>query len=369
MTTEMWGAPYGIQQAERGINENVLSGLKAQQLLEDIASQPLQRQILQSHAKLYEAQARKANQEVDEASGWAEFQKQAMARMGGGEEPVGPPGPDGTVSGIPVGGGSGMGGSMAAPLLQLGQLAARGGFLKQATTLLDKGTSIVAHEQAAKSSQLTQQLTQMKMQREGYEMAGSMAGSAVDQPSYDRMKMVLSSQGKDVSWMPADFESARPVLDQTIQMSMKTSDQLKLQEERLKRKSLEQRRGVQNAASGAQIAVANARTELLTERTNLLRKNGGEGSALTQESKRATIDSRRASQALSEARLYPPLKPEQAANPKLREFGRTYTVGRNSDGSPKRGTWTAGGWVPLKATKSAAPKVIAADDEDEEDDE
>ena len=368
MTTEMWGAPYGIQQAEKGINENVLSGLKAQQLLEDIASQPLQRQILQSHAQLYAAQARKANQEVDEASGWADFQKRAMAQMGSGGEPVGPPGPDGTVSGIPVGGGA-MGGSAAAPLLQLGQLAVRGGFLKQATTLLDKGTAIVQHEQAAKSSAMTTQLTQMKMQREGYEMAGSMAGSAVDQPSYDRMKMVLSSQGKDTSWMPADFESARPVLAQTQQMGMKASEQLRVKEDQLKRRSLEQRRGVQNAASGAQIAVANARTELLTERTNQLRKNGGEGSLLTQESKQATIDSKRARQAQIEAKMYPPLSEKQRTDPARRAIGQTYTVGVNPDGSPKRGTWTAGGWFPLKATKLAAPKVIAADDEDEDDDE
>mgnify|MGYP001578846851 FL=1 len=367
MTTEMWGAPYGIQQAEKGINENVLSGLKAQQLLEDIASQPLQRQVLQSHAQLYAAQARKANQEVDEASGWAEFQKQAMAQMGGGGEPVGPPGPDGTVSGIPVGGA--MGGSAAAPLLQLGQLAARGGFLKQATTLLDKGTAIVQHEQAAKSSAMTTQLTQMKMQREGYEMAGSMAGSAVDQQSYDRMKMVLSSQGKDTSWMPADFESARPVLDQTVQMSLKASDQLKLQEDRLKRRSLEQRRGVQNALSSVKIEESRARTGLLTERTDALRKNGGDGSPLTQESKRATIDSKRARQAQIEAKMYPPLSEKQRTDPARRAIGQAYTVGVNPDGSPKRGTWTAGGWVPLKAMKSAAPKVIAADDEDEDDDE
>lgn len=352
MTTEMFGAPYGIQQAEKEINQNALSGLKAMQLLGAIAEQPAQKALLEAHARLYGAQASKAEADAAETAGFNKLAAGFSASQPGGQDFVGPMQPGGESTG-----------SRADPLLQLWTIAAKAGFLKQGAALLDKGTLIMEHEAQTASAKVLAQSRALDLQRKQLELAGSAAASVQDQSTYDAMRMSLAAQGRDTSWMPSRYEEARPLLDFTVAQSMKAQDTIKMKMEQLKADSLIQRRKVENAVSSARIEELGASTELKRTRKTAIEKNGGDGTPLAQESRRALIDSRRATQAATEAKLYPPLGSAAVKDSKLRVIGQTYTLPKG------RFTWNGQGWLPFKGTKApaGASEAESADEDSSED--
>lgn len=337
MPSEMFGAPIGIGAAEADQRENVLGGLAAAKLLGEIEKQPAERALTEAHARLYGAQA--GEKEMDLRA------QEAMAKA--------------TASGE-FGGDSA---SMADPLFKMAGFAWKNGYMNKGVELATKAGTILQSEYAAKNSQANAQLRQFQLQRQKIEQNASLAASVTDQASYDRAKMALSAQGQDVSDMPLDYASAAPMLRQIAESGMKALDILKSREDAIKDKSLLERRSAQNRVSDARIKELDATVKLRKLQADRIEKELGPDAPLTEEVKRALIESRRSASEFRETKIYEPL-PKDPKNvmigKKYKGAGGRYleAVGRDAEGLPL--------FTEVSKAKVRASIVLPADDEDED---
>ena len=334
MSDGMFGAPTGISAAEDQIRQNMLGGLQAQKALGEIAMQPAEAQLKEAHARLYGAEAAKAEAAAREQEGMAALMK-----------------------GLPTESTPGETGSLADPLLRLGTLGLKSGYINTGTKLLTQGMSILSKEEQIRTAQSTQALKQFQLQREQLQQTGSLAASAIDQPSYDRMRQYLVAQGHNVSDLPEDFQSAQPILQQIVTSSMKAAEVLNAREAKARTDSLLARRRVQNAKDTAAIDTSKARVDVLRQRERILSQTDGPNAPSTVAANAEKNRERRVLSDLREARLYPTLTPLQVKDKAQRTVGQTYTLPTG------RYVWSPEGWIaaPKGAPAASTAAAVAGD--------
>lgn len=220
MPSEMFGSPVGWSQAGKDSDAQLMNALSAAKGVGELEMQPAQKSLLESHARLYGAEA-------DEKQMALEIRRRVAGQMNnlgqgntGQQEQQDP----------------------ADLLEKLGRLHLDAGsydqgtkFLKEAETYRLRG----AREQQAKDA-AAHQATQTRIQQ--IEMVGAMTGAVNDQQSLERFHMQLLQQAADVKdpqqkaqimglirSIPMNYDEAKPVLEQYTQQAVKAGDKLKLE--------------------------------------------------------------------------------------------------------------------------------------------
>jgi len=344
MTTEMFGAPYGIQQAEDQINKNVLSGLKAQQLIGEIEKQPAERLLAESHARLFQAQAGKAEAEAKETGEYKQFVAQALQGL---SAPGQPPGQAQSLD----------------KLYQIGILGAEKGFLKPSLDVLNDVTTIKQREAAVASSRAQTVVSQLKAQQEVSEQLAAETASITTPEQYSGWLAMQASRGRDTSWMPQTFDArAKQMLNTLTAQGISASKQIELKMQATKDASMIKENEAQTSAAFASAKLSGARLKIAEEDLTVKKKYAGPQAEATLEATKAREKASKAysesqevyrstnerKQLTYEATQFSTLTPAERADPALRKDGKTYFTGPNG-----AGTWDAKvqRWIPFKSKK------------------
>ena len=347
--------------------QTALRTLEAQKRLGEIAGQPAEQRQREAHARLFEAEAAEKEENTAGQKRMAELMK-GMA-----------PGTSGATGPTPT--------DLANQMIQLGGVAMRSGLLKQGEDLLTKGTTVLQHVAAADASQASVALRQARATQAVLDQVGGLAASATDQASYDQTRMALMSdpqlteimkkRGIDPSRLPADYYTAKPLLNSLTTSVIKAKDILAATEKRRVDDAEISKFGAQAGAASASASASRARADVLRLREADINKNGGDTSNGAREARRATAEARDNAAAAKEtkrladeayrksldAKRFPPPTPDQIKDPSKLSVGQTYSTPRGVL------TWTGKGWVkPGGASAAPAARAPIADTSDEEDD-
>jgi len=307
MNAPDYGAPGGVR-ANDAFRKNALD---AQETLGKIAMQPGQMRLTDAHARLYEAEA-----SAKEAAAIAERRMADIALRAAGGQTAEAEGPTKTPR------------SLGSPLVDMAQMAFGAGLWKQGADLTKKAVDINAKEAAAGASQASQQLRAVRAQVAQAGEQASLALSAVDQGSYDRLRMTLAARGQDISALPEDYASAKPMLQQVVTAGMTAKDSLALAEKRIQDAAERKKWGAQAGAATATAKAAEARAKLITQTYDERAKNGGKDSpsvVALREARTKAIKDNAAAKERAEAAKDLAKFPPAPADPKARTLDKTYT--------------------------------------------
>lgn len=357
MTTEMFGAPFGISAAEDQINQNVLSGLKASQLLGEIGMQPAEMRMKESQAKYYgslaaehEAKARdlEALQRVDQAIAAAK-RAADQGRTLTVEDPI--PGTPAAAK------------SLAEPLEEFAKMGEKMGVRTTAIApILEKASLIRQHEAATASSQAATEKHHFDAAKERAKRVASFASAALANPeAYEQLKMQAAQEGFKVNVLPQQWD--RNALEALKNSGILAEKQIELKEKASHDAAQEKRWKSSEARDNASIGLSAARRDNVKLRTDLIRKNGGTGTPEEKAAKEELIKTRQQLRQIRAKKDAPPAPWDPAA----RVVGKVYT---NAGG--QKAVWQGKGWQPYtepkEAAGSSAGSGVGSGDDDEEDD-
>lgn len=359
MTTEMFGAPFGIQAAEDQINQNALSGLKALHTLGEIDKQPAEKRYLEARASEQESLA--AGHQValkakeDEARLMAEFAARRQLTQGKASQ-----GQLATVQDLDATG-------SAKPKSQADQLVQYADFLEEKgapismTAPLRKEIAGIQEKEAIgyyRSMQGQEQANKIKMQQA--QQIGQMAGTAAQSPQAyaavlgdPRAKQMLPLQH-----LTGDFATDKPVLEMIRDSGMDTYKRLDLAQREEKNKTTEKLQNAQMSQISARVSVLKARKTILDDDIATRTKNGGKDDPEVVQLKKERMQVDAAAKKAKMLQDYPPLPLDPSA---VKEGGQ-YTgrdgsllkaAGKDASGKPT--------FVQLAPPpKSFAPKAKTA---------
>ncbi len=352
MTTEMFGAPYGISAAEDQINQNALSGLKAMHTLGEIQQQPVDMQLKQAHARYYGGLAQEAEAKARDLQTMQQLEAGvAAARLAAAQ------GQTLTVEDR-VPGTAAAQKSLADPLREdLAIMQKLGAPTRMQLPLVEKISQIAQHEAAAASSAATQQTQQVKAGVEKAKRISSFAQAALDTPeAYPQLKMQAAQEGFKVDALPPEWNAK--ALTALRDSGIEAAKMLQLKETASLDAAHKARWGASNAQSAAAVKLAGARTDLVKERLDVLKKTGGEGSPEVKAGREELRLSREALRKARDRKEFPPAPLDPAA----REVGKNYTAANGArfmwTKDPASGKPVAVLLSPPPGTKAAA--AIAA---------
>lgn len=350
MTTEMFGAPFGILAAEDQINQNVLTGLKAQHALGEIGMQPAERAMKESQARYYGSLAAEHEAKARDLETMQQLETSyAAARK------VADTGRTLTVE-DPVPGGLSIVRSQAEAIEELAALAEGQGKVRAALPLREKASLIRQHEASTASSQAAAEKSKLEAAKDRAKRVSSFANAALANPAaYEQLKMQAAQEGFKVNVLPQQWN--KDALMALRDSGILAEKQIELKEKASHDAAQEKRWKAGEAKDNASVGLAKARKDNVEERTRLIKKNGGTG---TPESKAAQVElakTRRQLREMRERKNSPPAP----LDPKARVVGKVYT---NAAG--KKAVWQGTGWQPYVPPKEAPVSVGAADEDDDE---
>ena len=372
---DMFGAPIGIDAARNTNVRELQSALITLKTLEELESAPGERRLrdaqteqLKAHSRLYGAQADEAEHEAAALRSLSGMRYQGTAEraLGAGarEGDVGPTVTNAERLQEPA--------SPVDALYQMGNHLTSRGFLKTGLKVLDSASRIAQQQSSVTANAALEELRKVRTQRGQLEANASLMASAIDQPTYDALRMQLQSQGRDVSAWPSSFAQAQPLLRQQVEQGMHATDVLRAREAEIERRDRQGRNQMYNKVSAARIGALNAQAESARERVRISKKLDGEGSPSTVEARKDMAQIRALRRQELENKLYPLLTSYELKNPSSRTPGKAYTTPNG-----KKGTWTGTGWLPVAdavvkqqvSAASASTDSALDDDDDDEDDE
>lgn len=372
---DFFGAPSGIIASDENIRRNVLTGLTAQKTLGEIEMQPAQKSLLESHARLYgaeaagkEAAAKAQQQMLQLQSDFLARRRESQARdaaIDAGKAQ----GINVTVADIPASGFRKS--SMADPLREFAAYAESAGVGPVQLAKVYKEVAEIEQKEAIAGYRSAQEgETNLKAIAKKLELVGNAASAAATSPQH---YMAVRSDPVLSKMLPpgltGDFATDQKTLRAVADASVDTMERLKFDQKEKERKTNDARVASQNSRDSAAIKLADAREKLIKERTNNLIKSGGEGSPSAVKAREELSKQREAQR---EARLRKEF-PAAPLDPKQREVGKSYTA---ADGKT-RFMWTrdpvSGKNVAvvldvkgLSSAAKAAPAPVADDTEDDD---
>lgn len=242
MTTEMYGSPIGVQEAQRT-------------------------QLMQAQARLFRAQA--GEKEAEAAD------QQLLQTIASGQALARQKATQGQMATLEDLGQGDVPRSQAEPLEELLAVAHEKGMSPAKTVpLAVKASEIRQHEAAAINSKAQAQEQQLKTQLHGAELLSQFASAALESPEqYDQIRMQAQQQGLPVQQLPPKFNAEAMTALKT--QGVKVIDDLKLQQQKIKDASSMALQKAQQAQAEQAVRTGKAREELLRTRKDVLLKNGG----------------------------------------------------------------------------------------------
>lgn len=346
---------------------SALRELEARKRLGEIAGQPAEQRQREAHARLFEAEAAAKEEEAAATKRMSEL----MRGM--------PPGASREAGPTPE--------EIAQHMIQVGGVAMRSGMLKPGIELATKGTTILQHIAAADASQASVALRQARATQAVLDQVGGLAASATDQQSYDQARQAFvndpqlaqmaAKRGIDLSKLPQDYYSAKPILDSLVTSTQKAKDVLAAKEKKRVDDAEITKDLAQAGSAGAAATALRARADVLRLREADIKKNGGDTSNGARAAREERVDANAQARAAREkkaaadaayrasldAKRFPPPTPEQIKDPSKLRVGETYSTPKGAL------TWSGKGWVkPGGASAAPAARAPVAAASDEEDD-
>ena len=369
---DMFGAPIGIDAARNTNVRELQSALITLKTLEGLESAPGERRLrdaqteqLKAHSRLYGAQADEAEHEAAALRSLSGMRYQGTAEraLGAGarEGDVGPTVTNAERLQEPA--------SPVDALYQMGNHLTSRGFLKTGLKVLDSASRIAQQQSSVTANAALEELRKVRTQRGQLEANASLMASAIDQPTYDALRMQLQSQGRDVSAWPSSFAQAQPLLRQQVEQGMQATDVLRAREAEIERRDRQGRNQTYNKVSAARIGALNAQAESARERVRISKKLDGEGSPSTVEARKDMAQIRALRRQELEKKLYPLITKEELKKPSTITPGdfRTWADG-------KKYKWTGTGWLAIPEPQVQATiregersESILADDPEDRD--
>jgi len=351
---DMFGAPIGISAAEDQINQNVLTGLKAQQALGAIAKQPAEQALAEAHARLYSAEAAKAESQAADLKRMQDVEAEVTARRQGSAIAAAQ-GQLLTVDNLPPGGRITTR-SAADPIDEF--LAAAEGKGIPPRLLLpyyEKSTTIRQHEAAAANSAANQQKNQLAALKEKATLIGQYASTALANPqNYGQLLLSAPPGLLPTEHLTGVFETDAPVLRALNDASLTTKEKIDAQEKATENEAHRKLWKSAEAKNSAAIRVADARYNLINERYLAAKKNGGEASPEVKALREERALAWRARREAADRKEFPPAP----LDPKLREVGKQYTAANGAKflwtKDPNTGNPVAVLLAPPPGSKAAA---------------
>lgn len=286
---EMFGAPAGISAAQQDIRENLLAGVKAQEVMGKIAQQPLEAEVLRQHGRYYGAEA-----DV-KLAGLRDIQ--LMSQLG---ERMAAQGRVGTVEDLDAVQAGPK--SQATPLEQMVEMAQDAGVSELTLTKMRKDIALIRQREAAgAASQSAQVLSGLKQQEEQNTLIGSSAQAllAGGPEQFSQRLMALADRvppelAKVLGKVPQDFYAARPILEAAIANSMRVKDRIEADRKAERDKALAPRITAQTAAANARTAESKERLRLTRIKADNEAKYGGPNAEASIAAKYGTAASKQA---------------------------------------------------------------------------
>ena len=343
----MFGAAAGVSQAHADQRMQALAQMQELELQGKVAMQPTEKAFMESRTRENVAQAAKLDADAAQTLGIGNIAKgfnadEAMGRLGGVQGQPAPGQPGGASPQV----------MQMSPGQRMMGLAERvaGPYPIAGMKMLNEASQIVQHEASAENSRAEAEKRKLEKQLAMTKMVGSAAGSVFDQPSYERIKAAGVGYGFDTSRLPqtyAEFAATDPKTGMSIQRSllmngMTSMEQIKSQLDKLdaERKKLNDVSSI--SLKNAKAAMFSAQEKLAKQRYDAFVKNDGPDSPVTQEAKRAMIETRERKNIADYLKAYE-LKP---ADKKTLVVGRKY---RSADGR-EHGVWDGNTFQPLNVT-------------------
>ena len=357
---DMFGAPAGISAAEDQLRQNIQGGLLAQKTLGEIEAQPGAKALQAAHARYYNAEALAKEQEAVEMSQLGTAAQGVFGGQGGGAEQLSGPGF------VPGQAQARQSGSLVDAFAQMTRIAGGMGYTKKAEEFAKTTYTLAEREQQISTAKANQQLHVLQAQREQLKQHASLAASAVDDPSYAQMRMILHSQGMDTSDMPESYAAAKPMLEQIVTMGQEADKVLAARMNAPVKAAEVVKYRAQAGAATASSAAATSRKKVLDQTYDLRKKYDGDTSGAMRDLRKArtkaTEDAdvaRADAQAARDRAKFPPPSAAQIADPSKLTRGQSYSTPKGVL------TWTGTGWVPMRTPKVAVPDESDTDIEAE----
>ena len=347
--SDMFGAPIGISQARGDAVREAVGAAQAMKALKELEQAPADLALKQAHARLYTAEAAKAEAATAEDVAWKE-----MVRKGLGGDPAAAQqvlteaGNDPEVRANR---------SPAAPLYAWAKMAEKANMPTKAADLLTKATVIDSHVATAANARSNQALHQIDAQKKMWEQVGSLAYTALNNPAaYPQLRLQAEGLGMDTSKLPLDFARAAPILKTLVDRAIPALEQLKLKDAEIKRKDQERNTNSAIQQRNARMGLMRTREKLLKEQLATYITNGGAESPEARAHRAELAKLAETRRLLNENRLYPPAP----AKPSDADVGKTF-----KSPTGKLGVYMGNGqWRVVQAPAAAAPSASrpAADD-------
>lgn len=347
--SDMFGAPIGISQARGDAVREAVGAAQAMKALKELEQAPADLALKQAHARLYTAEAAKAEAATAEDVAWKE-----LVRKGLGGDPAAAQQVLAEAGNAPE---VRANRSPAAPLYRLADMAGRAGLVGKQADLLTKATTIDSHVATAANARSNQALHQIDAQRKMWEQVGSMAYAALNNPAaYPQLRLQAEGLGMDTSKLPMDFASAAPILKTLVDRSIPALEQLKLRDAEIKQR--DQKRNVDSAIQqrNTRMGLMRTREKLLKEQLATYIKNGGAESPEARAARDSLRRLRDTRTEMNERQLYQPAP----AKPSDADVGKTF-----KSPTGKLGVYMGNGqWRVVQAPAATAPSASrpAADD-------
>lgn len=343
---------------------SALRGLEAQKRLGEIAMQPAEQKLKESHARFYTAEAQAKENEAAAQRGMAELM--AKQNPAGSTDPLEILGQMSSVAGAAI----------------------SKGYVKPGMEMLNKALTGFQHVATASAANASAALRAAHATTTYLDQIGGLASSAVDQQSYDIAKQAFMSdpnlvamakqRGIDLSRLPQDYYTAKPLMDSLVTRTQKAKDIIAAKERKRVDDAKIVQLGAQAGASSAAAEASRARAKVSKLRADDIEKNGGDTSNNARAARESAIAARKAAREAADRRdaateahraainaaRFPVPDPAAIKNPALLKVGQTYSTPKGPL------TWTGQGWVKPGGggTTPAARAPTAAEVADEEDD-
>ena len=343
---DMFGAAAGVSQAHADQRMQALAQMQELELQGKVAMQPTQKAFMESQTRENVSQAAEREANAAQTLGIGDIAKdfradEAMGRLGGAQ---GQPAP-------------GQPGGASPQVMQMSPGQRMMGLAERVATkypiagmkMLNDASQIIQHEASADNSRAEAEKRKLEKQLAMAKMVGSAAGSAFDQPSYERLKAAGVGYGFDTSRLPqtyAEFAATDPKTGMSMQRSLLMNGMTAMEQTKSKLDALDAERKKLNDVSSislknAKAAMFSAQEKLAKQRYDAFVKNDGPDSPVTQAAKMAAIESRERKNIADYEKNYALIP----ADKKALVVGRKY---RTPDG--RHGVWDGVSMQPLQVT-------------------
>lgn len=347
---DLFGAPLGIIASQDMNRQNMLAGLKAQEMMGAIAQQPAELALKQAHAKLYGAEGDLAEAKVAELKRSADL----YTRMTG--LPL-------TADAVDITTGAVKAFDPAQQMFDYAQkMQAAGGRATDVMPYLKAGVDFAT--KASQAAHTTAQAAEQEAlaKKEQRKRLGATASALLSSPATFNQMMLTGQVDPELEGLPRDYNAAKPVLEFISQRAIEADKKEELRLSELRAKAAQASSAAAQGVATARIGVLQKRGVMLQQDIDMSTKTGGKYSPEMLEAKRAQANNAASLTAARDAKMFPGIP----VDPKGAEVGKNYTlpdgrrvtlVGKTPDGK----------YQLQPITTSAGPVRSAAPATEEED--